>query len=128
MSMHTLKTVIIFLVPAYLTMVSLSTPDKEDDLSWMRYWVAISIFSLLEIPLDSLNVLPGYSTVKLVFILWCLVPGPCGGSELLFQQVWVLHRCPSFNHGSQLIKFNARYGPKLDNIINRRTLMSKSNI
>ena len=85
--MDTLRTVVIFLVPAYLTMTSLSTPDKEDDLHWMRYWVVISIFSLLEIPLDSLNFLPGYSTLKLVFIIWCLMPGECSGSQIIFEKV-----------------------------------------
>ena len=88
--MQTLKTIVIFLLPAYLTMVALSTPGKEDDESWMRYWVVISIFSLLEIPLDSLSVIPGYSTVKMMFIFWCLSPGHFSGSELIFGQVQVL--------------------------------------
>ena len=86
-SLDTLKTVVIFLVPAYLTMTAISTTDKEDDLSWMRYWVVISIFSLLELPLDSLKFLPYYTMAKLAFILWLLMPGQTSGSKLIFDQV-----------------------------------------
>ena len=89
--LHTMQTVLMFLVPAYLTMVSLTTSDKEDDEAWMRYWVVISIFSMLELPLESLAVLPFYNTVKLVFIVWCLTPGYFSGSELIFRQVYTLH-------------------------------------
>ena len=85
--LHTMNTVLVFLVPAYLTMVSLTTSDKEDDQAWMRYWVVISIFSMLELPLDSLSVFPFYNTVKLVVILWCLTPGHYSGSEVIFRQV-----------------------------------------
>ena len=87
--MHPVKTVMMFLMPAILTMVSLTTQDKEDDQAWMKYWVVISIFSVLELPLESLSVLPFYNTVKLSFILWCLTPGHFSGSELIFGLVGI---------------------------------------
>ena len=82
-----LKTLVLFLIPAYLTMAAVTTTSQEDDQSWLRYWVVISLFSLLELPLDKLNFLPGYTIIKLVFMLWCLLPGPLSGSNVIFQMV-----------------------------------------
>eukprot|EP00092_Neocalanus_flemingeri_P059914 GFUD01071762.1.p1 GENE.GFUD01071762.1~~GFUD01071762.1.p1 ORF type:complete len:167 (-),score=29.82 GFUD01071762.1:25-525(-) len=82
-----LKTFMLFLIPAYLTMAAVSTPSQEDDQSWLRYWVVISLFSLMELPLDNLDFLPGYNITKLVFGMWCLLPGPLSGSNVIFQMI-----------------------------------------
>ena len=86
-----LKTLVVFLIPAYLTLAAVTTTTQEDDQAWLRYWVVISIFSLVELPLDKLNFIPCYNTIKLVFVLWCLLPGPASGSNIIFQLVRTLY-------------------------------------
>ena len=87
---HMVRALVMFLVPAFLTMVSLTTPDKEDDQAWLRYWVIISLFSVLELFLDKLSFLPFYSTMKVGFVLWCLLPSPLSGTDVIFNMVTTL--------------------------------------
>ena len=82
-----LKTVVVFLVPALLTISSVHKHSPDDDKSWLRYWVVISLLSLLEIPLDRLNFMPGYSRIKMMLVGWCLIPGPLSGSNVIFKIV-----------------------------------------
>jgi receptor expression-enhancing protein 5/6 len=82
-----LKTLVVFLIPAYFTLAAVTTTTQEDDQAWLRYWVVISIFSLVELPMDNLNFLPCYNCVKLIFVLWCLLPGLFSGSNIIFQMV-----------------------------------------
>ena len=74
-------------IPAYLDLAAGTNTTQEDDQSWLSYWVVISTFSLVELPLDKLNFLPCYNTIKLVFVLWCLLPGPASGNNIIFQMV-----------------------------------------
>ena len=85
--LRTVQTLLIFVLPACLSMMALSTKHTEDDQEWLRYWVVIALFSLLEIPLDQLEFVPGYNIAKLLFILWCLAPGPLSGTEVIYGQV-----------------------------------------
>ena len=55
--------------------------------SWLRYWVVLAALSLPEMVLDKINILPHYNLVKTSFIIWCLVPGPFSGTDLIFLQV-----------------------------------------
>ena len=84
-----LRTVVVFMIPAYFTLAAVTTSTQEDDQAWLRYWVVISLFSLLELPLDKLNFMPCYNTIKLMFVLWCLMPGPVSGSNIIFQLVLI---------------------------------------
>ena len=70
--------------------MAVSTPDKEDDQAWLRYWVIISIFYLAEYLLDLLHFLPFYHVLKISFIIWCLLPDPLSGSKILFELVKVV--------------------------------------
>ena len=83
---HILRKMLCFLAPAYLSMTALTTSEKEDDLSWLRYWVVIALASVPEILLEKLSILPKFNLAKYVFIGWCLMPGQLSGSEILFQQ------------------------------------------
>ena len=55
--------------------------------SWLRYWIVISVFSLPSIILDYLNLGHQFTLMKTCFIVWCLLPPPLSGSELIFYQV-----------------------------------------
>jgi len=85
---HILRKLVCFLAPAYWSMSALVTVSREDDLSWLRYWVVIALASVPELVLDKLNILPHYNVLKYSFIGWCLIPGPLSGSEILFKQIY----------------------------------------
>ena len=53
----------------------------------IRYWVVVSLLLLLEPLLDCLSFLPSVGLVKLLLLLWCLLPDPYSGSRIVFDQV-----------------------------------------
>merc|ERR1712079_625213 len=60
--------------------------------AWLRYWVVLGVFSLVELLLDPvINPLsysfPTYLVVKCLFLVWCMLPVSWNGSDLLFNQV-----------------------------------------
>ena len=81
------RLLVVVLLPTWLTLVALGTPDTEDDLSWLQFWVVISLFHLLEPPLDLLHFIPFYNFIKMAFVLWCLAPGNISGSRVVFKAV-----------------------------------------
>ena len=82
-----LKIFIVFLIPSLLTIESVETSNLDDDKSWLRYWVVISILSILEMPVDKMQFLPGYTMAKMVLVGWCLLPGPFSGTNIIFKIV-----------------------------------------
>ena len=80
---------LMFLLPAYLTMRAITTTSLEDDLSWLRFWVTMSMFYMIEKPLDSLDLQWFYPLVKLMLVSWFLLPTGLSGSEILFRLVTI---------------------------------------
>ena len=77
-----------FLYPAYKSLHAIMSEDREASLAWMRYWVVLAAFSLLETLLDPLlDFLPGYLLSKCIFLVWCMAPSSKSGSNLVFTQV-----------------------------------------
>ena len=77
-----------FLYPAYKSLHAIMSDDREAGLAWMRYWVVLAVFSLLETLLDPLlDFLPGYLLSKCIFLVWCMAPSSKSGSNLVFTQV-----------------------------------------
>jgi len=75
------------ILPAYLTMAALSTPGPQDDVAWLRYWVAVAAVSLLELFLPS-----RLSRLGPLLHTWCLLPGSVGGTRILFALVYRGHQ------------------------------------
>jgi len=75
------------ILPAYLTMAALSTPDPQDDVAWLRYWVAVAAVSLLELFLPS-----RLSRLGHLLHTWCLLPGSVGGTRIVFAMVYRAHQ------------------------------------
>lgn len=77
-----------FLYPAYKSLHAIMSDDREAGLAWMRYWVVLAVFSMLETLVDPLlDFLPGYLLGKCVFLVWCMAPSDKSGSNLVFTQV-----------------------------------------
>jgi len=61
--------------PIGASMRAIKTKGKDDDTQWLTYWVVYGIFSIPEYFYDPLvTILPFYFPLKLIFILWLLLP------------------------------------------------------
>merc|ERR1712154_105719 len=77
-----------FIYPAYKTLHAIMNDDREASINWMRYWVVLAVFSIVETVVDPLlDFLPGYLLGKCLFLVWCMAPSRHSGSNLVFTQV-----------------------------------------
>ena len=77
-----------FLYPAYKSLHAVMNDDREASINWLRYWVVLAVFSVIESLVDPLlDFLPGYLLGKCLFLLWCMMPSKNSGSNLVFTQV-----------------------------------------
>ena len=85
---HLLRTIIACAYPGYRSLKAILTDDKDDDMAWLRYWVVLASFSLVELVLDLiLSWLPGYLIAKCSFLVWCMAPIENNGSNIIFNTV-----------------------------------------
>ena len=88
-------------------MQAILSKDTEDDQRWLKYWIIIAVFTIVQIPCDwILGWAPGFSlgqdlanilkflntllfAVKIAFLLWCMAPLQENGSVMLFKLVRV---------------------------------------
>uniref|UniRef100_A0A8C6YNB7 Receptor expression-enhancing protein n=1 Tax=Nothoprocta perdicaria TaxID=30464 RepID=A0A8C6YNB7_NOTPE len=77
-----------FVYPAYVSIKAIESSSKEDDTTWLTYWVVYGVFSVAEFFSDTfLYWFPFYYAGKCVFLLWCMAPGRCSGAQLLYQRL-----------------------------------------
>ena len=90
MSAHStiIRAAVGFIYPAYSSLKAVMSDEREDALTWLRYWVVLAVFSLAETIVDPLlDFFPGYLLGKCVFLVWCMAPSKNSGANLLFTQV-----------------------------------------
>jgi len=64
-----------FLIPAYFSMKALDSPQPQDDVQWLTYWVVFGFFNFIESFIDIiLHFLPMYYTFKTLAIVWLMLP------------------------------------------------------
>jgi receptor expression-enhancing protein 5/6 len=79
-----------FLYPAYASVKAIESTDKDDDTTWLMYWVVYSSFSIAEFYLDIVaSWLPMYFLFKCAFLVWCMYPCGSGynGSLLIYNKI-----------------------------------------
>jgi receptor expression-enhancing protein 5/6 len=79
-----------FVYPAYESFKALE-PDNEKRenprmmRTWLTYWIVYSLFSVVEVFVDYiLYWVPLYYLLKLVFLIWLMIPR-LGGAELVYK-------------------------------------------
>ena len=98
------KAVLIFILPALLSINSITTPNTDCSQSLLKYWVVIS----LSFPLEFIsNKWKGVNSdfVKIVFVCWCLSPTEYNGSDIIFDYLL----SPIYTAGNDLLYLLARY-------------------
>merc|ERR1719388_269705 len=81
-----------FVYPAYESFKALE-PDNEKRenprmmRTWLTYWIVYSLFSVFEVFVDYiLYWVPLYYLLKLVFLVWLMIP-KLGGAELVYKML-----------------------------------------
>ena len=74
------------LLPALVSINSITILNQQSSESWLKYWIVISF----TIPLDMItNKWKGWKLemLKAVFIMWCLAPIEDNGSDVVFNKI-----------------------------------------
>jgi len=75
-----------FIYPLYASYKALRSPSKDDDTEWLVYWIAYGFFTLIEDFcekfLDESNWGPIYYALKIVFLLWLMLPQTKGANKV----------------------------------------------
>ena len=94
-SMLMTRIFLIFLLPACISLNTMSTMEAEDSLPWLQYWTVLAFALVTEYLLWLLEVEGGIlKLLKLLFILWCLAPVYYNGSYVVSSFVLLpVHAC-----------------------------------
>ncbi|NWS78072.1 REEP6 protein, partial [Crotophaga sulcirostris] len=77
-----------FAYPAYVSIKAIESSNKEDDTTWLMYWVVYGFFSVAEFFSDTfLYWFPFYYAGKCLFLVWCMAPVSWNGSQVLYHNV-----------------------------------------
>jgi receptor expression-enhancing protein 5/6 len=80
-------TAITILYPALKSIRAIETPGKEDDKTWLTYWMVFGTFVVLETFVGFLlQLIPYWSVLRLVFFIWLLFPA-FNGADILYVKV-----------------------------------------
>ncbi|XP_040548715.1 receptor expression-enhancing protein 6 isoform X1 [Gallus gallus] len=67
---------------------AIESSSKEDDTTWLTYWVVYGVFSIAEFFSDIfLYWFPFYYAGKCLFLVWCMAPVSWNGSQVLYHNV-----------------------------------------
>lgn len=101
-----------FCYPAYKSIKAIESSRKDDDTQWLMYWVVYSVFSLLEFFADLLLFwIPFYWFFKCIFLLWCMMPIPHNGADMIYNR---LIKVFFLKHESEIDDAINSFGQKMD--------------
>ena len=76
-----------FFIPAYFSLKALESPQPQDDIQWLTYWVVFGMFTFLEtFSSIVLYYVPWYYTIKTLAIVWLMLP-QTQGAKLVYSKV-----------------------------------------
>ena len=93
-----------FFLPAYFSMRALETPQPQDDVQWLTYWVVYGFFTFIETFVDFvLYWFPFYYTFKTLAIVWLMLP-QTQGAKLVYTKAirpfFLQGKFPAANHSA----------------------------
>mmetsp|Transcript_2360 Transcript_2360/g.3464 ORF Transcript_2360/g.3464 Transcript_2360/m.3464 type:complete len:180 (+) Transcript_2360:64-603(+) len=75
-----------FVYPAYMSFKAIDSPDSNQDIQWLTYWVVFAFFSIIESVASFLtDLIPFYFVIKLAFFIWLYHPKFLGAGVLYGQ-------------------------------------------
>ncbi|CAF3932632.1 unnamed protein product [Rotaria sp. Silwood2] len=77
-----------FIYPAYASILAVESKVTPDNTEWLIYWVVYALFGFIEyIGHNFFHTLPFYWLGKCLFLIWLMVPGAKGGSQILYLRL-----------------------------------------
>merc|ERR1711874_963415 len=70
------RTIIGVTYPAFASLKAVLSDSPESCGAWLRYWVVLGVFSLVELMLD-----------LVIFLAWCMAPVEWNGSDVIFNNI-----------------------------------------
>lgn len=71
----------------YFSLVALETPQPQDDIQWLTYWVVFGFFNFIETFVSFvLYWFPFYYTFKTLAIVWLILP-QTQGAKLVYHKL-----------------------------------------
>ncbi|EPQ30168.1 uncharacterized protein PFL1_02284 [Pseudozyma flocculosa PF-1] len=102
-----LTNVVGFFLPAYFSMKALETPQPQDDIQWLTYWVVFGFFTFLEsFSTVILYYVPWWYTIKTLAIVWLMLP-QTQGAKMVYSKVLR----PAFQTSRQTVNQPAAAAP-----------------
>lgn len=75
-----------FFIPTYFSLAALETPQPQDDVQWLTYWVVFGFFTFIESFVSVvLYWFPFYYTFKTLAIVWLVLP-QTQGAKLVYHK------------------------------------------
>ena len=89
------RTILGVAYPAFASLQGTLSDTPEQFVGWLRYWVVLGVFSVVELLLDPLlnhyqESFPAYLLLKCVFLAWCMAPVSWNGSDTIFNCVCII--------------------------------------
>ena len=77
-----------FIYPAYASVKAIESSHTDDDTKWLMYWCVYATFGMLEFFTDQLLFwIPFYQLSKCLFLIWAMVPGKNGGTNIIYNRI-----------------------------------------
>ena len=73
--------IIIWIYPAYCSILALEMESTEDGNKWLAYWIILAIVDVIEDLLACC--VPCYRLAKCLFMVWCMPPLQDNGSSFI---------------------------------------------
>merc|ERR1712062_509494 len=82
------RTIIGVTYPAFASLKAVLSDSPESCGAWLRYWVVLGVFSLVELLVNPLAFsFPAYLILKCAFLAWCMAPVEWNGSDVIFNNI-----------------------------------------
>ena len=87
---------IIWIYPAYCSILVLKMESPEDGNKWLTYWIILAIVDVIEDLLASC--LPCYWLAKCLFMVWCMPPVENNWSSFIYNNYLTKNFSGLFNN------------------------------
>merc|ERR1712106_1102300 len=86
------RTLIGVAYPGFASLKAVLSDSPDSSVAWMKYWVVLGVFSVVELLLDPLlnpfqHSFPTYLILKCLFLAWCMAPIELNGSDVIFNNI-----------------------------------------
>ena len=68
------RNIVVFVYPAYMSLMSIKNEEKSSHIQWLSYWVLYGISCVLESMQFVSRHIPSFSLLRIIFLILCFLP------------------------------------------------------